>query len=61
MNDFLIFLFSILLFGKILKAAEDGKAFLPGKAQRKWKEAQHLIFWFPTLSFMIQKRTNLSE
>ena len=37
-------LFSILLFAKILKAAEDGKAFLPGKAQRKWKEAKHLIF-----------------
>ena len=54
-------LFSILLFAKILKAAEDGRAFLPGKAQRKWKEAKHLIFWFPTLSFMIQKRTNLSE
>lgn len=54
-------LFSILLFAKILKAAEDGRAFLPGKAQGKWKEAKHLFFWFPTLSFMIQKRTNLSE
>ena len=54
-------LFSILLFAKILKAAEDRKALLPGKAQRKWKEAKHLIFWFPTLSFVIHKRTNLSE